>query len=174
MTRRERDNRTGGWDDLEQLLAGQLADYRALLRCVERKRQAVRTADVQAVDGLCRQEAVVIQRLRAREEKRLALVIRLGGDQASREEPPTLLQLAQHLDDPRRNRLLALADELRESAARLRREHSVVRSASESLSQHLNGLMQSMQSALSRAGIYGRRGHVAAGAQLQFKVDLKS
>ena len=55
-----------------------------------------------------------------------------------------------------------------------RRGSSVVRMASEALNRHMIGVLQTVRSALSGAGVYERKGQVALGAQLDFSVDVKS
>jgi len=70
--------------------------------------------------------------------------------------------------------MTTLAGALREATAKVRRESSIVTAAAEALSRHMTGIMQTVNSALSRVGVYERRGRIAVGAQMDFCVDLKS
>ena len=56
----------------------------------------------------------------------------------------------------------------------MRRESSIVAAAAQALARHMSGIMQSVNGALSRVGIYERRGRIAVGSQLDYCIDMKS
>ena len=70
--------------------------------------------------------------------------------------------------------LRKIRDELNKMVIDIRKSSSVVRLAMEKLNQHMIGIKQIVYSTLSRAGVYGSRGQVALGTQLEFNVDIKS
>ena len=82
--------------------------------------------------------------------------------------------IAESVDEPDRTRLLALGEQLRSTMGQVRRASSVVRAAAEALDRHMAGIVHTVQSALSRARVYGSRGRLAAGAQMHFSVDLET
>ena len=161
--------------DLTTLLLRQLELHRRLIACLERKREAIRSADVDAFEGLAEEEVGLIGQLETQEQQRRGLLVEvttaMGGDAAA---PMTVGQIAERVPEPLQGRLLATAAELRELVGALRRLSTVVRTAAEALSRHMAGVMHTMQSALGRARVYGRQGNLAGGSQMQFSVDLKT
>lgn len=162
-------------DDLRRILRGQLEGHKRLLACIDGSREAVRKADMQAIEQHCRKEHEIADRLAELEKARLQLVGALTATlRPQSAEPLTLTQIAEALDDPRRRDLLAVADELRATVDQVRRRSSVVRAAAEALARHMDGLVQTVQAAFSRAQVYGRRGRIATAGQRQFCIDVKS
>jgi hypothetical protein len=173
MTTSNRPTRT--LDELEKLLAAQHEVYRALLHAVERKREAIRTAAVETVIEISGKEEVIVGRLEAMDGQRRQLLARVSAEMGERTgESLTVRQIAERLDEPTRTRLLALAAQLRETILALRRESSVVRTGAEALGRHMGGIIQSMQTAISKAAVYGRRGRIAAATQIPCSVDVRS
>ncbi len=70
--------------------------------------------------------------------------------------------------------MLQLSDELRSTIEEVRGSSRIVRAAADALARHMGGLLQTVQSALSRARVYSDQGRIATGAQYQFCLDLKS
>lgn len=163
------------FDGLEHILRSQLDGHQRLLKCIERKRQAIRTADITSVTSICSDENAVLLRLTELEKHRLELLghlTQMTNPKAS--VPLTLNEIAQTADEPQQSRMLALAAQLREALEQVKRQSSIVRAAADALARHMSGIVQTVHSALSRARIYGHRGNIALGAQLQSIVDLKS
>jgi hypothetical protein len=160
---------------LEQILRRQLDGHHRLLDCIERNREAVRRADMDAIRSICEQENAVAQELAELEKARLYVVGRLTEvlrpDAAA---PLSVSEISQALDKPESHRLTALAAQLRNTIQEVRRASEVVRAAADALARHMGGLMQTVQSALGRAPVYGRLGRLATGAQSQFCVDVTS
>jgi hypothetical protein len=67
---------------------------------------------------------------------------------------------------------MAMADRLRSLIERVQREHRAIRSASETLGEHMRGLIQQVRGRLSCAGTYGRGGSVEAGGRVYSSVDV--
>ena len=160
-------------DVLVRILNDQIESHRGLRCLIAQKREAIRTADIDAITMLCQEENTRGQRLGDLEKDRLALVgiltRRFAPDAAA---PLTLREIARHVPPERREPLLLLADSLLAEIHAVRRESSVVRAAAESLSRHLSGIMQSVSRALDRVGVYERRGRLAGGGQTSNCVDL--
>ncbi|MDY7107796.1 MAG: flagellar protein FlgN [Planctomycetota bacterium] len=169
------DDLSASLDRLMRILAAQVDRHRRLLTCIERKRQAIRGADIDGITKLCQAEQRIAHRLGELEKQRLALVGRLTERTAPRAAKPLSLREIAALADPeRRRRLEALAETLREMIGRVRRESSIVTAAANALSRHMTGIMQTVNAALSRVGVYERRGRIAVGTQMDFCVDVKS
>jgi type VI protein secretion system component VasF len=162
-------------DALEKMLRSQLEEHQKLLALLERKREAVRQAKIDAIGQLIEDERRQIERIaeidRAREQIVRRLTAQLEPDAA---EPLALSAIADRIDEPVQSRLLGTAAQLRELVMKVRQTSTVVRSAAEALSNHISGVMQSFHAALSRAGVYGRQGHLAGGAQIEHSIDVKS
>lgn len=165
----------GAADAIELLLRGQLAVYQQLLQCIDRKRQAIRTADLDAITTICGEENSHIQGLAELERRRLELIGRLTqAVTPGAKKPLTINELTNHLAEPQRARTAAIAAQLREALGEVRSRSAVVRQAAETLSRHMSGIVQTVHSALSRARVYGQRGRISPGASIPSMVDLKS
>jgi len=161
---------------MEKLLTALFEDHQLLLKCIERKRQAIATAQINLVADLVHEEQTIIKRVAEVERHRIALVRRMSRIiKPDTQDELSMREITEAIvDQPQRTRIEALAAQLRDAVTQVRKESSVVRAAAEALARHMNGVMQSVQSALSRAGIYSHNGHIATGAQLEFNIDIKS
>lgn len=160
---------------LLKILATQQASHHALRELIRRKREAIRTADIDAITKLCEQERALVQRIGDVESQRLALVGQITEQLApGSSQPRTLREIADAAGEPLGAQLVAQADALRSEIEAVGRESSVVTAAAAALSRHMSGLMQTVQSALSRVGVYERRGRIAVASQMDFCVDVKS
>ena len=160
---------------LKRMLAVQIDAQRTLLSCVQQKREAIRTANIDTITALCQQENEIIQKVATLEKKRLALVGRITqrvSPQAAK--PLSLNEIADAAGDGLGPRLRTQAQTLREAIQAVRRESSIVNAAAATLSRHMAGIMQTVNSALSRIGVYERKGRISVGTQMDFRVDLKS
>lgn len=162
-------------DELESNLIKQLEKHRMLERCVEQKHQAIRLAHIEQVTHICEEENEIVQSLGELEKARLVLTGTLTElNCPDSENPLTISQIADIAGEERGMRLRKIRAELNKLVIDIRKSSSVVRLAMEKLNQHMIGIKQIVHSALSRAGVYGSRGQVALGAQLEFNVDIKS
>lgn len=162
-------------DEIEAVLRRQGDCHRQLAQLIARKREAIRTGQIQVIPQICQDEHPLIQRVAELEKRRLALVGTLTElVDPSRGEPLTISDMAGLVETEQADRLTGLAAQVREIVENVRRESSVVRSAAEQLSVHMAGLMQVVQGTLSRAGVYGRQGRLAVGVPVQTALDLKS
>jgi hypothetical protein len=160
---------------LVELLAEQKQAHLELLDCLRRKRRALAGADLPAIADVVDQEQRSAQRLADLEVRGRAAAASLASALGLSGEPrPTVRTMGLSLAEPDRSRLLAVVEEVRGLAARAQRESSVLKAATDALQQHVGGLIQTMNAALSRAGLYGRRGRLSMGRQVQYSVDLRS
>jgi hypothetical protein len=165
----------GAADRLMRILAVQIDQHGRLLMCIEKKREAIRAADIDAMTKLCQTEHRIAQRLGDLEKQRLTLVGELTGCFApDADEPMTLEAIAAAMGSPRRQALTEIAEKLRETIENVRHESSIVRAAADALNRHITGIMQTVNAALSRVGVYERKGRIATGSQMDFCVDIKS
>jgi hypothetical protein len=90
--------------------------------------------------------------------------------------PPkaTLADIASRLAEPERARLDLVRSELRRTIEETARETGVVRQATERLSAHMAGIMQTVNSALAHAKVYSRGGVIAMGPNVVSSLDIKS
>jgi hypothetical protein len=160
---------------LERLLAAQLEEHQRLRACIDRKREAIRTADIDAVTAICGEENAIIQRVAEVEKRRLELVGRMTqAIQPKAPSPMSMSQLSAALGEAQGVRLQAYADQLKTLISDVKRQSSIVRAAAETLSKHMSGIVQTVHSALSRARVYSRRGQINLGVQLESALDVKS
>jgi hypothetical protein len=157
---------------LEDNLRRQLDGHRRLLDCIERTREAVRRADMDDIRSICGEQHAIAQRLAELEKQRLAIVGILTEKHApDADAPMSLTEIAEVFDEPKR--LSSLASELKSVMKDVRSASGVVRAAAQSLATHMTGLMQSVQSMLGRAPVYGRRGRIES-VPSQYCLDVRS
>lgn len=160
---------------LEHMLRAQLEDHRRLLACIERKRHAIRGADVAAIEAVRIEEEPIARRVIESQQQltlvreRLSSIMRPQSRSAM-----TLSEIAAAAGGEQHSRLTTLATQLRDVVMQVKKQSAVVRAAAEALSRHLGGIAQSVNSALSRARVYGNRGSIALGAPVSSSLDIKS
>lgn len=160
---------------LDRLLRGLLEAHQRLLACLNRKKEAIRKADVDALAAMGSEESALVSRIEEIERHRagvMAVIARLAPPDAA--QPLTVSAIARMLPEPRQSHMLALAAQVRDALQDVRRESSVIRAAAESLSRHMTGLVRTVHSALSRARVYGNRGTIAVATSLPSMLDIKS
>jgi hypothetical protein len=160
---------------LERILRRQLEEHQRMLACMERNREAVRRADMEAIKHVCQEQNSIAQQLSELEKSRLTVVGRLTGSlQPQAAVPLSVSQIAEAVGEPAGRRLTVLAGQLRTTVEEVRRASTVVRTAADALARHMAGLMQTVHSVLTRARVYSHRGRLAMGAQARFSIDVTS
>ncbi|HWB20957.1 MAG TPA: flagellar protein FlgN [Phycisphaerales bacterium] len=162
-------------DLLEHVLRNLVASQQSLLVCLDEKRTAVRVADTPALGSICARERTCIQRIeeldsqRSEIMRRLAPLVGIKANGAVR-----ISAVADAIGEDAGKRLQTISQELRDLVLRVQKESSIVKNAMEALSRHLGGIVESVNGAMSRARVYGRKGRISVGVQLAGTVDLKS
>ncbi len=146
--------------ELETCLRQMIDEHRQLLSLLQRKQLAMRKANPAAVQDCCRQENVHVQRIGQVETQRQQVLGRITAEIAPKsKEPLTIMQIADRAGEPRRGRLLVFRQQLREVISNCKRENEIARDATQSLLNHVQGVLQQVASMMG-VGTYGRRGNV--------------
>jgi len=159
---------------LERVLEAELADHHVLLADLDAKREAIRMANVHKINEITRREEAVLRRMAQRQVQRKQLgdraaqVAQLPGGTA------TFSVLVALSKDDRAARLRSMKCDLEAAGKEIKRRSTVVRSAAEALSKHMAGVLQTVTGALSRAGVYGRRGTLQLGQAAASSLDIRS
>lgn len=153
-------------DRLDAMLGTLITEHETLLELTADHRRAVTTADVKRLGDIVEQTGAVLERVSRVESERQRLVARPDG------RPSTLEELMVALDSADRERLTERSGTLRGLIEQVQAEQEAVRLASESLANHMRGLMQQVASRLSHSGTYGRGGRVENKAPVVTGVDL--
>jgi predicted anti-sigma-YlaC factor YlaD len=171
-----RDGRTAAdVDALLRTMAEQVKVYRLLRECLERKREGLRTARIDEIHTCCDAERQLIGRIHELERKRAAQAAAISKTIAPTAQGAlSATELAQRLDEQRGRALLDLAGQLKSTMKDATAVSKVVAGAAETLGKHLGGIVQTVQGALSRVGVYGKGGRIAVGTQTEHSVDLRS
>ncbi|MFB3138393.1 MAG: flagellin [Phycisphaerales bacterium] len=86
---------------LERIMRDQLQGQQLLLECIHRKREAVRTADLDSIASICQREHTIVQRLAEMEKARLELIGKLTEALDSQAKAPlTVSRIADAIDEP--------------------------------------------------------------------------
>ena len=157
---------------LERVLVAELADHHVLLSDLEAKREAIRMANVQKVNEVTRREQQILERMAQRQAQRKQLGARVA--QLAQLPGAPFSVLVALAPDERAERLRSIKNELEAAGKEIKRRSTIVRSAAEALSKHMAGVLQTVTGALSRAGVYGRRGTLQLGQATASSVDLRS
>ncbi|MCC6322813.1 MAG: flagellar export chaperone FlgN [Phycisphaerales bacterium] len=158
---------------LEQVLRSLINEHEGLLKIAKTHRAAIAAADPRAMADCLNAQAATAARVADLERQRQAAVIALTGAAPARSRV-TISQLAASLPEAARVRLLAAADGLREILNRLHGEHTAIRTAAETLSSHMEGLMRQVCRKLSHAGTYARTGNVDGHIAVTTALDVRS
>ncbi len=158
---------------LQEILDTQAEGYRRLLQSIERQREAIRAADLEAVPTVAGVQQKIIERLRTLDERREAAGRAVSGSLGLDPES-AITAIVAVLPEDLGARLEARAAELRDLVVTARREQSAVRAAGDALSRHMAGIVQSVAGALSGTGVYGRRGRLRDGVPVVAGLDLTS
>ncbi len=144
---------------LEHVLREQLAANEALLSLLNRKREAMKTADQALMLQCCELEQEKVHLLGELEKQRLQLVAALTlAVEPDAAEPLRLAELAQRMEEPARSRLLVLRAQLVERMTQVRDQTRITHRALESLQRHMQGLMMTVGALCSGVATYGANG----------------
>ena len=153
---------------LSAVLEALIAEHEALALAAEAHRAALRSADPAQLAEANTRSGEVLARIASLEDKRRALVATRSG------ATPKLSELCAAWPAEARERVLTLGEKLRELAMRVREEFAAVRQASQTLAEHLRGVMHQVAASLSHAGTYGPSGRVdPTRAQVVSGLDLR-
>ncbi len=133
--------------DLARLLDALRLQQQQLLECIESKLDAVRRADVPALQELHRKEANLVTKLRQRDGLRRQLMDRLGcelGWPAGAGRALHISKLASRVTEPERAQLLDAAKELRDVVFAVQRANRVSGAVSRELLNHLGSVFASV------------------------------
>ncbi len=144
---------------IETILAQMIEEHDHLDRLLQRKRDALRVADHAQVAACTAQENQRVQAIAELEKRRMMLVgdVTLALDPGA-QQPMSLRDVAERLSEPVRGRLLVRRQELRQRMIDVRQRAGVVQRATEALSQHMHGLMQTISGAVTGPGCVRPRG----------------
>ncbi len=133
--------------------------HQRMVTLLDRKTDAMRKADGDAMQQLSERENELVQLLSNLEKRRLQQVadITLRVDPAA-PEPLRMKELAERLPEPTRGKLLVMRTQLLDAMEEVKTRTSVARRASESLLKHMTGLLHHVTTAATGSRTYGRRG----------------
>jgi len=174
MTMNHADAPREALDALEQVLRMQREGYDQLLEALQRKREMIRCARLERVGEIAQIELTMLERLHELDVRREAAIEAVCSGLGIQGEEATVSRIAGALDEEPAARLVALAEELRTSIERARKESSLIKTAGEALARHMAGVMQSVRGVLASAGIYGNQGRITTGIEQVSALDVSS
>lgn len=146
-------------ESLERTLEQQTHLHEQLLELMARKRAALRLAQDRQLAEIGELENEKLRAIGELEKQRLEQVGELTLQlQPGASAPLHLRELAEQLPEPTRGRLLMLRQQLRERMARVQRQSSITRSATESLARHMQGLVQTIGMIATGVSTYNGQG----------------
>lgn len=160
--------------NLEEVMRIQSEGYQRLMVALERKREAIRIAELERVPEIAEVEGKIVDRLAELDVQRGTQVAALAEALGIAAEGVTISLICKQLNQEDAARLAALAVQLRTRLEKTRKESSIIRAAGDALARHMAGVVQSVTGALSGTGIYGSRGQIATGVALARGLDVRS
>ena len=144
---------------LEGVLRDLIGHHERLAQNLVAKRAALSAADHDRVVKLLEVENATVQAVAEGDKLRQQIVaaLTLQLDPAA-VAPQPMRDVAQQLEEPHRGRLLVLREQLRDRMLAVRRESTVARAATESLTRHMQGLLHTIQTVCSGGAAYGSGG----------------
>lgn len=144
---------------IEQALDDQSAAHRSLLGLIDRKQVALREARALELRDCCRLENEQVRRIATLEKRRQGLVAELTLlIDPDAKAPMRLTEVASRLPRSAGAGLLHRREELRGLISQVQRSAGVAKRATESLLRHMQGVMQTIGSAVTGVGTYSRQG----------------
>ena len=174
MTMRNQRQVDAAVEALEEILRTQAEGYEQLLVALDRKREAIRLAQLDRVPGIAEIERQILERLQQLDAEREQRVAKAAETLGCSLERISVSTICRELEPDVANRVTGLAAVLRERLERSRKESSVIRAAGDALARHMAGVVQSVTGALSGARIYGSRGTLSNGVALVRGLDVSS
>lgn len=146
-------------DQLEALLESLLSAHEQLLALMQQKHELLRLGDTDGMTQVCQVENEKIQAISEQEKQRLELAADLTRRLfPNAQQPLGVKDLAEQLPEPMRGRLLTRRQQLRERMEAVREQSSIARRATESLMNHVNGLVRTLTNLATNAATYDRAG----------------
>ena len=150
---------------LETLLKQETAGHEALLSLAHRKTDALRHGDTARLTDVCKLENQKLQAVAELAKQRLALVGELTQAlEPDATQPLRLMELAEHLPEPARGRILVLRAGLRDLMGKVQHDNRRAGRAMDAIVRHMQGVAQSIGSRLTGVGTYTHKGHRPAAA----------
>lgn len=145
---------------LDRLCREQLGLHDELSELMDRKREALKSADADRMTELSDLENQRVQRLAEVEKMRLEVVARLTQRvKPDATEPMRMHELAACFPGPTGERLMSLRDELVGRMQTVQGKARQARAATESLLRHVSGVVQQVGAIATGVQTYGRTGH---------------
>jgi chromosome segregation ATPase len=162
-----------GFADLESTLLAQEVCYQRLRELVGRRREAIRTADLELLKETLDEERSLVTRVSELDRRRTATAAELAKRLGAPQQAGSIRALIARAPQAARERLQQLADRLRFEVEAVKEESARVRAAADALAQHVAGVLQSVSSAFATTKTYGRAGRVANGSAIR-SIDIRS
>jgi len=158
-------------------LAQLLSLHEELLALAQRREEALRSFDMQALAETIEGESALLGRVVEQDRRRAEAVEQLA--RAHGIAPPAGGQLrvcdvADVVAPPAREQLLAVAAQLRERIEQLHLRNEALAQAAGRLEKHMQGLLREAAARLNHSGAYSDRGVVDAGPPVVSALDLTS
>ncbi len=145
--------------NLEATLRQLLDLHTELLELLVRKRELVRSNDTQAMTKVSVLEHEKLQKIAELEKQRLNTVAELTLKyDPNAKAPLKMADLAEQLSEPMRGKLLVLRQQLLERMREVQQQTHVVHRATEALSKHMHGIVQTLGALSAGIATYGRGG----------------
>jgi hypothetical protein len=160
---------------VEGVLRAMIEAHRTMLAGIEAQREAVRHARAGELASLSEAQRGTAARIAALEKRRAQVMQEVTRHmRPTATAPITARELAALAGGAAGATVLELSGQLKMLIEETQRSSSILRAAADMLGRHMAGIMQTVQSALSRARLYSRAGQLTPGAPWPTSVDLKS
>ncbi len=160
---------------LERVLADLTEQYIRLRSLSTARLEAMRKANLGALGACVTEENLAVQGIVEVEKRRVRIVGELAALLGfARGNDTTLTQIAQRIDGPVGERLLAKAQDLRDIMQGVRRQNEVGAIVAERLARHMEGLWAQVVATLNHSKTYGRMGAVQSGPRVVSALDMTS
>ena len=131
--------------------------HQQLHTTLETQQKAMRTANLQMLEGSQIMGQSILKQIRTIEHRRHAAAAQLSRDVGA-SNLLTSMALAEHLQEPGRSRLTGLSARLRSLTDQIKRDNSILAKISHRVSEQMQSVVELLSGAGSNAGTYARSG----------------
>ncbi|MCL2646706.1 MAG: flagellar protein FlgN [Phycisphaerales bacterium] len=147
--------------ELVNLLREMLLMQQRILQIAASRQEAMRTFDIERLQGVAEQERLEMQRAEEMETRRAALIRRLRAA-LGKGIGPTVTEVAKHVGEPVKSQLLGLAGQLKTVVEQVDRTSRINAKVAETVVKGLAKVLKVVTGLAQHAGLYMRNGRKAA------------
>lgn len=175
MQERDMQDVAGPAEEFGEVLEQLHSLHGSMQEAIQMRADAIRQADAEGLREAIGSESSVLEDIRRVDARRIELAGELTGTEAPRVQSLSMSNVLESIeDDVTREHLDQLSVRLRQQIKATQNRSAIVRQAAETLMGHIDGVMQSVRSAMETVGRYGPDGSLHRSQTGSVSLDITS